>query len=115
MQIFPDFLTHSVIVFNKWIWTGEQRKNLWKETFQEKFATDYQHPNISFYFIDSYYSLKILRDNDDGTKSKKYLHTNIQESEVRYLADCLKQIASEPKHHKDDEERAAEEQFYIEA
>ena len=57
----------------------KKKKNQWTKTYQEKFATDYQHPNIPCYFIDSNYNLKILRDNDDGTQSEKYLHPNIQE------------------------------------
>ena len=78
-QIFPDFLSHTVIVFNKWTWADQKKKELLRKDYQAKFENDYQHSNIPCYFIDSFYNLEMLRDNDDGTQSIKKLHPNIQE------------------------------------
>ena len=42
------------------------------------FKEKYDAANMPCYFIDSYYNLKMLRDNDDGTQSIRELHPNIQ-------------------------------------
>jgi predicted GTPase len=81
-NIFPQFLDHSVIVFNKWNNANlDQFRNEYQSQYQELFRSEFQLERpIPCYFIDSYYNLKIPRENPiDGTISEIYLHTNIQE------------------------------------
>ena len=78
-QIFPDFLYHSVLVFNKWTSPSADKLNALKKEYQDKFRHDYELANIPCYFIDSYYNRAMLRDNDDGTQSVRQLHPKIQE------------------------------------
>ncbi len=81
-NIFPNFLDHSVIVFNKWNTAKlEQSRNTYQSEYQQLFQVEFQLERlIPCYFIDSYYNLKILRENPlDGTIAEMYLHPNIQE------------------------------------
>ena len=43
------------------------------------FKDDYEQSNIPCFFIDSFFNLKMLRDNEDGTQTERYLHYSIQE------------------------------------
>jgi tRNA U34 5-carboxymethylaminomethyl modifying GTPase MnmE/TrmE len=77
-QIFPDFFYHSVLIFNKWTSPDMVKLNKHKKEYQEMFKEKYNAANMPCYFIDSYYNLKMLRDNQDGTQSIRELHPNIQ-------------------------------------
>ncbi len=91
-QIFPDFLFHSVLVFNKWTTPDIKKLNEQKSKYQELFKSDYDIENMPCFFIDSWYNKKMLRDNDDGTQSIRELHPNIQartNSQVIELATYL--------------------------
>ena len=90
--IFPDFLAHSAIVFNKWSMSLERTNSL-RNQYQNIFRTDY---NLTFlvpcYFIDSNFNRKMLRDNADGTRALRYLHPTFQErtrSQVNGLRNFL--------------------------
>ena len=85
-QIFPDFLYHSVIVFNKWATPDKNRMTNLKREYQAKINSDYGLANIPCYFIDSYFNRKMLRDNEDGTESERFLHPNTQ---ARTLAQVI--------------------------
>ena len=65
-NIFPDFLYHSVIVFNKWTSPDDDLLNSRRKEYQEIFKTEYKQNIIPCYFIDSHYNLEMLRDNDNG-------------------------------------------------
>jgi tRNA U34 5-carboxymethylaminomethyl modifying GTPase MnmE/TrmE len=77
-QIFPDFLYHSVLIFNKWTTPDMNKLNMYKNEYQNMFKEKYNSANVPCYFIDSYYNLRMLRDNDDGSQSIRDLHPNIQ-------------------------------------
>ena len=92
MKIFPDFLSHTVLIFNKWDTPDEDYKYDLTKDYQTVFEKDYQHKHIPCYFIDSYYNLEMLRANDDGTQSVKLLHENIQKktlTQIRSLVTYL--------------------------
>ena len=91
-QIFPDFLFHSVLVFNKWTTPDIKKLNEQKSKYQELFKSDYDIENMPCFFIDSWYNKKMLRDNDDGIPTVRELHPNIQartNSQVIELATYL--------------------------
>ncbi len=77
-DIFPDFLHHTVLVFNKWNIPQQERKATLKTNYRDLINKNFNHPNIPCFFIDSFYNLKMLRDNDDGTQTERELHPNIQ-------------------------------------
>ena len=93
-KMFPDFLDNSVLVFNKWNEPNTTRRHDLISEYQDKFLTDYQLPSIPCFFIDSYYNLKMLRYNQDGSTSERYLHESIQavsanqsDELIQYLVD----------------------------
>jgi hypothetical protein len=43
--------------------------NMYKNEYQNMFKEKYNLANMPCYFIDSYYNLRMLRDNDDGSQS----------------------------------------------
>ena len=88
-QIFPDFLYHSVIVFNKWSTPDKNRMVNLKREYQNKINNDYKLANIPCYFIDSYFNKVMLRDNEDGTESMRAPHPNTQQ---RTLAQVLELV-----------------------
>jgi tRNA U34 5-carboxymethylaminomethyl modifying GTPase MnmE/TrmE len=77
-QIFPDFLFHSVLVFNKWTTPDMSKLSEQKSQYQQLFKKVYEIQNIPCFFIDSWYNKKMLRDNDDGIPTVRELHPNIQ-------------------------------------
>jgi hypothetical protein len=79
IQIFPDFLYHSVLVFNKWTTPNIQKVNNFTMEYQDLFSKKFQRKNMPCYFIDSFFFFAILRDNQDGTQSVRELHPNIKE------------------------------------
>jgi predicted GTPase len=78
-DIFPDFLKHTVLVFNKWISPKLTDKLILKNEYQELVRSHFSFSNIPCFFIDSFFNLKMLRDNEDGTQTERYLHYSIQE------------------------------------
>ena len=54
-QIFPDFLSHSALVFNKWTFTNAQHAVHLSEQYKAKFKNDYGLDSIRCFFIDSLY------------------------------------------------------------
>ena len=78
-QIFPDFLYHTVLVFNKWTSPSEDKRKALKGEYQARFSADFDIPSIPCYFIDSYFNRKMLRDNDNSKPSVRRLHPDIQE------------------------------------
>ena len=49
-DIFPEFLSHSVIVFNKWgqdKWANENSLTNLRDNYQEVFQRQYQQPSIA--------------------------------------------------------------------
>ena len=88
-QIFPDFLYHSVIVFNKWNTPDKNRMSNLKREYQNKINNDYKLANIPCYFIDSYFNKVMLRDNEDGTESMRAPHPNTQQ---RTLAQVIELV-----------------------
>ena len=87
-KAFPKFLDHSVLVFTKWDSTLASRQTDLTNEYQVIFSKDYQVKNINCFFIDSFYNLKKMRMNDDGTVSQRYLHQNIR-NEVAKQSDAL--------------------------
>jgi len=70
---------HTVLVFNKWISPKSVQKLILKNEYQELVRNHFSFSNIPCFFIDSFFNLKMLRDNDDGTQTERYLHYSIQE------------------------------------
>ena len=78
-QIFPDFLAHSVVLFNKWKNPDDSKRANLEREYQKKINDDFHYPNIPVYFVDSHFYLKEMRWNDEGEMVESYLHPNIQE------------------------------------
>jgi GTP-binding protein EngB required for normal cell division len=78
-EIFPDFFEHTVIIFNKATNPDMKMKTTLRTNYQKIICDNYRKENVPCYFIDSFYNKEMLRDNDDGTQSIRYLHPNIQE------------------------------------
>jgi len=77
-DIFPDFLHHTVMVFNKWNIPQQERKATLMTNYRQLISRNFNHNNIPCFFIDSFFNLKMLRDNDDGTQTERELHPSIQ-------------------------------------
>ena len=77
-QIFPDFLQHAVLVFNKWQLPDPARMDALRNEYQTIFRNAYHIGNIPCYFIDSNFNRVMLRDNADGSQSVRALHPAIQ-------------------------------------
>jgi hypothetical protein len=88
-DIFPDFLHHTVLVFNKWISPNWIDKFSLKNQYQELVRNHFSFSNIPCFFIDSFFNLKMLRDNDDGTQTERYLHHSIQERTQTEINDLI--------------------------
>ncbi len=57
-DIFPDFLYHSVLVFNKWTSPDPKKLSRLRLEYQNVFKDDYEQSNIPCFFIDSFFNLK---------------------------------------------------------
>jgi GTPase SAR1 family protein len=79
---FPNFLDHTVIIFNKWIEADIEVLNHRKKEYQEIFKKDYQKENIPCYFIDSNFNREIIRYDEEGEPKKTKLPKKLRE---RYL------------------------------
>jgi hypothetical protein len=68
------------MVFNKWNIPQQERKATLKTNYRQLISKNFNHNNIPCFFIDSFYNLKMFRDDDDddGTQSERELHPNIQ-------------------------------------
>ena len=77
-KIFPDFLFHTVLVFNKWTHASVKKRNRLEHEYQEIFRRQYFIEQMPCYFIDSFANREMLRDNDDGSQSVRALHPNIK-------------------------------------
>ena len=78
-KIFPDFLFHTVLVFNKWTQPSEEKRAKQEREYQEIFRRQYWIEQMPCYFIDSFANREMLRDNDDGSQSVRALHPNIKD------------------------------------
>ena len=77
-SIFPDFLKHAVLVFNKWTLPLERTFKL-RQEYQAMFRAAYNtSTDIPCYFIDSNFNRAMLRFNDDGEERVCYLHPRQQ-------------------------------------
>ena len=85
IEIFPDFLDHTILAFNKWTSPDIHKRNNLKFEYQEKFEILYQKKDLNCYFFDSFFNLKMLRDNDDGTQTVRDLHPNIKKKQWNKL------------------------------
>ena len=77
-QIFPDFLAHSVILFNKWKTPDDEKRANLEREYQQRINDDFHYPKIPCYFLDSNFYLKEKRWNDEGELVESFLHPNIQ-------------------------------------
>ena len=77
-QIFPDFLKHTVLVFNKWKSPDLERMRKLRTDYQVIFKREYGVTAIPCFFLDSFFNVAMLRDNVDGTQSVRHLHANIR-------------------------------------
>jgi hypothetical protein len=57
-DIFPDFLYHTVLIFNKWTSPDPSKSSKLRLEYQNVFKNDYQQSNIPCFFIDSFFILK---------------------------------------------------------
>ena len=88
-NIFPDFIFHSVIVFNKWLTADRSKSVALKNEYQAIFKDDYGIESIPCFFIDSFFNRKMLRENDNGEQSVRYLHPNIQERTMSQIVEMM--------------------------
>lgn len=80
INLFPDFLNHAVLVFNKWTQWNDERKKKLTDDYQDVFKTRFGIDRIPCYFADSFCNLAMQRDNPmDGTSKICALHPNLQE------------------------------------
>jgi predicted GTPase len=56
-DMFPDFLSHAALVFNKWTSADINELNHRQNEYKQIFSSEYQTPNIPCYFIDSHFNL----------------------------------------------------------
>jgi predicted GTPase len=92
IKIFPDFLDHTVLAFNKWTSPDIHKRNNLKFEYQEKFEILYQKEDLNCYFFDSYFNLKMLRDNDNGTQTVRDLHPDIKKRTMEQIESFLKYV-----------------------
>ena len=78
-QIFPDFLAHSVILFNKWKTPDDDKRNALEAEYQKKINDDFHYANIPCFFLDSNFYLKEKRWNDKGDMVESFLPPKVQE------------------------------------
>ena len=78
-KIFPDFLYHTVLVFNKWIHASGDKRNRLECEYQKIFRRQYWIDQMPCFFIDSFANMEMPRDNDDGSQSVRSLHPNIKD------------------------------------
>ncbi len=97
-DIFPDFLYHSVLVFNKWTSPDPKKLSRLRLEYQNVFKDDYEQSNIPCFFIDSFFNLKMLRDNDDGTQTERELHPKIQERTHAQIVGLMSFLVSKSTH-----------------
>jgi len=81
---FPQFLDHTVIIFNKWTEADIEKLKKRKKEYQEIFKNDYQKEYIPFYFIDSNFNREIVRYDQNGDPKKAKLPQNLQD---KYMAE----------------------------
>jgi predicted GTPase len=79
---FPNFLDHTVIIFNKWIEADIEVLNHRRREYEEIFKNNYQKENIPCYFIDSNFNREIIRYDEEGEPKKTKLPKKLRE---RYL------------------------------
>ena len=77
-QIFPDFLQHAVLVFNKWSLPEPARMSSLRNEYQAIFARQYGVASMPCFFVDSSFNRLVLRDNEDGSQTVRHLHPAIQ-------------------------------------
>ena len=91
-QVFPDFATHAVLVFNKWTSPDADRMRHLTADYQHIFKCDFNVSQVPCFFIDSSFNRCMMRENEDGTQSVRHLHPSIEErtrSQVERLYDYL--------------------------
>jgi GTPase Era involved in 16S rRNA processing len=97
-DIFPEFLYHSVLIFNKWTYPDSRKLSKLRLEYQNVFKDDYEQSNIPCFFIDSFFNLRMLRDNDDGTQSERELHPNIQARTHAQIVGLMSFLVSKSTH-----------------
>ena len=95
-QIFPDFLQHTVLVFNKWTLPDENRMNTQRSEYQALFQREYGVASIPCFFIDSFFNRAMLRDNVDGSQSVRHLHPNIQARTQKQIDGIIQFLQAKP-------------------
>ena len=89
-KISPNFLSHAVLVFNKWTSADPDELNHRQSEYQEIFSREYHAPNIPCYFIDSHFNLEKIRYNNvTGEAIKATLHPNIQRITLEQIYSLL--------------------------
>ena len=77
-QVFPDFVKHAVLVFNKWTSPDAERMRHLTAEYQQIFERDFNVSQVLCFFIDSSFSRCMMRENEDGTESVRHLHPSIE-------------------------------------
>ena len=77
-QIFPDFLAHSVIIFNKCTTPDDEKQSLFEREFKDKIKFYFHYTNIPCFSLDSNFYLKRKVWNDAGEMIESYLRPTIQ-------------------------------------
>ena len=95
-QIFPDFMQHAVLVFNKWTSPDVNRMNNQRAEYQQLFQREYGIANIPCFFIDSFFNRAMLRDNEDGSQTVRHLHPSIQERTQRQIDELVNFLLAKP-------------------
>ena len=95
-QIFPDFMQHAVLVFNKWTSPDVNRMNNQRAEYQQLFQREYGIANIPCFFIDSFFNRAMLRDNEDGSQTVRHLHPNIQERTQKQIDGLMHFLLTKP-------------------
>jgi hypothetical protein len=96
-RLCPEILHHSVIVFNKWTSADEEMTVAITENYQNIFEQEFNVPRIPCFFVDSFCDRELMRFDDDGERSVRAMHEDVQEisiDQLRGIAEHLKSKAT---------------------
>jgi GTP-binding protein EngB required for normal cell division len=90
VNIFPDFLSHTVLVFNKWTSADEGKQVQYKLDYQSKLERMFDAKKIPCYFVDSFCNVNMMRYNWEGDKVEMCLPQKVQDKSIAQVHGFIK-------------------------
>jgi hypothetical protein len=90
VNIFPDFLSHTVLVFNKWTSADEGKQVQYKLDYQSKLESMFDAKKIPCYFVDSFCNVNMMRYNWEGDKVEMCLPQKVQDKSIAQVLGFIK-------------------------